>query len=84
MSAIPKPKPLSKNQIINSLTEVNAKLNEDLTLLADALKKEQEGEIKLPYAPSVGQLNRVIEWCQKFHDYYHSVKQVPTKVDADS
>lgn len=74
------PKQPSKDKIIKSLTEQNAKLIDDNTTLTTALEKEQSGEIKLPMTPSVGQVNRVIDWVIKIKAYYASVKDVPEKI----
>jgi hypothetical protein len=80
MSATPKQKKPSNRELIDALIEQNANLLAKVDALEAELQKERSGEIKLPMAPSVGQVNRIIDWVQKIKNYYASVGQVPEKM----
>lgn len=84
MSNTPKVKPLSKDKIIQALSDQNARLLEDNTVLTEALQKERTGDIKLPQAPSVGQYNRIVDWCNKIKNYYDSSVDAPVKEPVES
>jgi dissimilatory sulfite reductase (desulfoviridin) alpha/beta subunit len=84
MSNTPKQKKPSNKQVIDALIQQNGQLITKVEALEAELEKERSGQIKLPMAPSVGQVNKIIDWVQKIKNYYASVGEVPEKMKEET